>query len=409
MLDAAQLGLRLRSARERSGISQQDAANSLELPRTAITNIEAGNRSVSTLELTRLAALYRCSPASFLEVGGQTEASSVILMRALQGYDNSPELRDAVDKVLDLCGEGATLRRLLDREGEEDIHDCSGRLGRAGDAIRQGEQAAREERGRLGLGHAPIGNIAELLGDRGIWVAACEMPDEMSGLFVHDTDIGLAIVVNVKHREGRRRFSYAHEYGHALFDRGEPYMVTKRDNADHLVEKRANAFAAAFLMPAEGIEDQLRRLDKGQPSRKAQIVYDVAGNEPREAEIRPKEGSQTITYLDVRAIARRFGVSYESAVWRLRNLGHLNAPQATALMAQKDLRLDLFDILKMPAGDSQPPPDGKEMELHGQIVALAVEAFRRGEISQGRLRELAGKLNIRPDELIELAEAACTE
>lgn len=30
-----------------------------------------------------------------------------------------------------------------------------------------------------------------------------------------------------------------------------------------------------------------------------------------------------------------------------------------------------------------------------------------GEISHGRLREFAGKLAIRPEELIELAEAAC--
>jgi hypothetical protein len=35
-----------------------------------------------------------------------------------------------------------------------------------------------------------------------------------------------------------------------------------------------------------------------------------------------------------------------------------------------------------------------------------VEAYRREEISQGRLRELAGKLQVNAGELIELAEVA---
>ena len=408
MIDAAQLGHRLRSARERNGTSQQVVAEALSLPRTAITNIESGSRSVSTLELTRFAELYRCSPASLLEVARQEEDASVVFMRALRDRD-APVLRDAIDRVLLLCREGAALRRLLGHEVEEDLPDHAGRLGKAGDAIRQGEQAARDERRRLGLGHAPVGNIAELLSGQGIWVAACQLPEEMSGLFTHDRRIGLAIVVNTKHGAVRRRFSYAHEFGHALCDRIEPYRITERANAEDLIEKRANAFAAAFLMPSGGIEDQLRRLDKGQPSRKAQVVYDVANDAPSEAEIRPREGSQTITYLDVRAIARRFGVSYESAVWRLRNLGHLNATEAATLLAQKELKPRLDDILKMPVGDAQPPPDGEETELRNQVVGLAVEAFRRGEISQGRLRELAASLDVRSDALIELAEAACGE
>ena len=38
MIDAAQIGLRLRAARERFGLSQQEAADALKLPRTAVTH-----------------------------------------------------------------------------------------------------------------------------------------------------------------------------------------------------------------------------------------------------------------------------------------------------------------------------------------------------------------------------------
>jgi hypothetical protein len=44
--------------------------------------------------------------------------------------------------------------------------------------------------------------------------------------------------------------------------------------------------------------------------------------------------------------------------------------------------------------------------LRSQLAWLGVEAYRREEISQGRLRELAGKLQVHAGELIELAEVA---
>jgi hypothetical protein len=41
-----------------------------------------------------------------------------------------------------------------------------------------------------------------------------------------------------------------------------------------------------------------------------------------------------------------------------------------------------------------------------QIVRLAVEAYRRDEVSQGWLRDLSDKLEMPAEELVELAEAA---
>ena len=56
-----ELARRLREARELASVSQQAAADHVGIPRTAITQIEAGNRLVSTLELSKLAELYRRS------------------------------------------------------------------------------------------------------------------------------------------------------------------------------------------------------------------------------------------------------------------------------------------------------------------------------------------------------------
>ena len=63
------------------------------------------------------------------------------------------------------------------------------------------------------------------------------------------------------------------------------------------------------------------------------------------------------------------------------------------------LRLpDLFE----PVATSDEP----EQELRSQLVRLAIEAYRREEISQGRLREIGRKVGLKATDLVELAEAA---
>jgi transcriptional regulator with XRE-family HTH domain len=57
--DRLALGERLRKAREYVGLKQEDVAKHLDIPRSALSNIEAGLRKVEVLELTRLAKLYQ--------------------------------------------------------------------------------------------------------------------------------------------------------------------------------------------------------------------------------------------------------------------------------------------------------------------------------------------------------------
>lgn len=57
--DRHNLSDRLRMAREYVGMKQEEVAKHLEIPRSALSNIEAGLRKVDALELTRLAKLYQ--------------------------------------------------------------------------------------------------------------------------------------------------------------------------------------------------------------------------------------------------------------------------------------------------------------------------------------------------------------
>jgi transcriptional regulator with XRE-family HTH domain len=68
--DRRALGERLREARDYIGLKQEDVAKHLGIPRSALSNIEAGQRKVDALELTRLAKIYQRPVAWFTDEDG---------------------------------------------------------------------------------------------------------------------------------------------------------------------------------------------------------------------------------------------------------------------------------------------------------------------------------------------------
>ncbi len=71
-----QLGLRLREARKYLGLTQEEVARSLSISRTALVEIENGQRKVEALELYRFAKLYQYPVSQFV---AEIDASAVPL------------------------------------------------------------------------------------------------------------------------------------------------------------------------------------------------------------------------------------------------------------------------------------------------------------------------------------------
>lgn len=405
------LGRKLKKARELAGLSQQDAADVLELPRTAVTQMEGGNRSVSTLELTRLSGLYHQPVSYFLEetIDEEGEDMLVALYRIAPGLNDEPEVKEQVNRYLDWCREGYNLEQILGRDHRMGPPNYAESIPRnVGEAVSQGAKIADQERKRLNLGHAPIPDMSELINEQNIWASGADFPDSISGLFLSHPSIGLAIFVNSGHTRARKRFSYAHEYAHALLDRDMKVTVSQSGNASELVEKRANAFAAAFLMPADGITAMLKSLDKGKPSKAEIMVFDVATNDRIDTSIRSNASDQRITYQDVAILAHHFGVSYQAATYRLRSLNHISPKECNDLLDKVDIGREYLEVLDM--FDDLEEPEDKSLikrELRNHVVHLAIEAYRREEISRGKLLDLGKSLEIPSDKLLNLAEAAC--
>ena len=410
-IDQAVLGRRLRLAREASGLTQVDASEAIGLPRTAVVQMEAGNRAVSSLELARLARLYGHPIDSFFaEASEAAETPLHAIYRAAPGFEQNAAHKSQFDAAVSLCREGVKLEQLLGHRARFGPPAYDFPLPRRQtEAVEQGSHVAAEERRRLELGDAPIADMADLITTQQIWASGARFPDEVSGVFMRNEELGMVILVNFHHVRGRKRFSYAHEYAHALFDRQKPVQVSTLGNRKELCEVRANAFAAAFLMPRGGVVSFLRSLDKATPSRHVAWVYDQATEDaeaPIEAERRAVPGSQKITYKDVATLARHFGVSYKAAAFRIRNLNWVNFDECNSLLEQEGSARDyltLLDFSDSVEGKDDAPAD---RELRRQVAGLAIEAFRREQISRGRLLELSKPLGVPGSKLLKLAEAA---
>ena len=381
-----ELARRLRAARKACQVTQAKAARALEIPRSAVSQIETGQRGVSGLELHRLAQLYSRDVGDFLEDRFEESNPVTAMFRA------HPELREspAATASLRLCGElhreVANLHELLELDrGISTIPEYPLRTPKSKwDAVRQGTSAAEKERRRLDLGIAPLPDVADLLGAQGIGTVLVKMDDGISGLTLIGADGNVLVAANRTHPILRRRFSFAHEYAHVLLDRELKAILSHTRHRSSLMEVRANAFAASFLMPAEGVRSYVNALSKGLGSRTRADTFDEEA--ATRVEARKAADTQNIELHDVVRMAHHFGVSCIAMLYRLKGLDFVTEEERASLAEQDGTGLGkaLREFLGLP----KPDDSEGEMRVHARFVAMAIEAFTRAKITQRKLDEL---------------------
>ena len=159
MLTQWDLGQRLKSAREAIGLPQQRVADQVELTRVAISQIESGNRMISSIELMHLSRLYGRDMASFLEEKPVEKDALAVLFRAHPDLIEYENLGDSLQNATELFREYTNLKELLNLD-QEGVYLESKNIW---ESIQIGEQAAGMARGRLELGIIdPILDMAQL-------------------------------------------------------------------------------------------------------------------------------------------------------------------------------------------------------------------------------------------------------
>lgn len=373
-----ELGRRLREARESCQMTRGKVADYLGVSRFRVAQIEAGRRSVSSLELSRLADFFDRNVREFVtEVFEETDALGAFLFR-------HPKVLEAVAvetlrRCLALGRQITSLERMIGIDSGM-VATVSYSLPLPTSpwkAVEHGERLACDERRRLGLGNAPLPDLTELLESEGVRTGAIDLPADVSGLILEDPSVGLLVVVNRKQDPLRRRFSFAHEYAHVLADRIRFGVVSRSSEKSNLIEMRADAFAACFLMPESGVRHFLAGLGKGRPVRTGGA------------------SSQVLQMYDIVRLAHHFGVSRLTALYRLRHLKILSRSRLDRLKQLDDSGQgeQLAEHLGLPELDQAQTL----LALQHRVVGLALEAYRRAEISRGNVDEIIRLFGIQPD------------
>ena len=397
-----ELGRRLRAAREACGMTQDEVSQHLGLSRPTVAQIELGNRTVSGLELDRLAYLYGRAMGDFFQEQFEDEDVLAAIFRAHPEVTSRPEVAASLRQCLALGREVTGLERFLELDTERPMaarYTLSAPRTKMG-AIVQGIRIAEDERRRLGIGVAPITEMAALLESQGVRTAVVDLPDEVSGITLCPAGVGPFVVVNRMHRFPRWAFSYAHEYAHVLLDRERMGTVSRSSEYGAKIELRANSFAASFLMPAEGVRQFMGSLGKGHESRRSAEVYGVGS--VLHARGRPEPGSQDIQIYDVALLARHFGVSRICALYHLLSLRLITRPELERLkgLDETGRGQEAARILGLPDLDQEAASDA----FRQRFLALALEALRREKISSGKFRELGWMAGMSTDDIERLLE-----
>ncbi len=354
----ADVGERLRLARETAGVKQSDAAASVKVARTTLVAIEQGQRRVRMNELQQLVRLYGTSVNALL----RQEAVHVDLTpRFRKLFDSSGVAENAAAQLLsNLARAEVELENLLGVKRTRNYPPERPIL--RGDVRAQAEQDAMELRQRLGLGIGPVADIVKLLElELGVRVYVRRFDSRISGLFAYDEALGACILLNANHPRDRRTQTAAHESGHMVSNRREPEILHKDTPETSREERYANAFGRVLLTPARAVMQKFQEVTAG---------------------------SNQLTRRHVIVLAHFFGVSREALVRRLEELGLIKTGtwdwfQDNGGITDEQERQVLGDLS---APDAQKADADRPTTL--RLNMLAGEAYRQNLLSEGQLARL---------------------
>lgn len=235
---AVRLGRRIRIERERNGLTQADVAAALGKTATAVSYWESGQRSPGIDDLTQLARLFSVGVAAFLP--GQPPK---VLARAHAAEVAVSELGEVVDRLVDRY-EGAPPLPARPRMPATNAAELA-------DFVRI---AAGETR--------PPVDVQAVIAHCNVHFTEESMPAALSGLVVVVDDTPVMAIRREDPRR-RRRFTAAHELGHVLLVHHDTFHVDLTiaegvpPNYNWRHERAANEFAAALLMPAALLREDI--------------------------------------------------------------------------------------------------------------------------------------------------------
>lgn len=241
---------RLRVARELRGLSQVQLAREVGSVRAAsLSQFEQGHTKPSSMTLQRLAVALRV-PVTFFAAPIRPDRPGATngFFRSLRS--TPPRERQRALAYVELTREIARQLETFVRLPDVDLPCAQGQV--TDETTREEiEQIAAETRKRWEIPAGPIDDMVLLLERHGIVTTRFNVGHQKIDAFsVPFVDRPVVVLGADKNLRDRSRFDAAHELAHLVLHRQDQI-------GSKVIERQAHQFAAAFLMPATEIKDQL--------------------------------------------------------------------------------------------------------------------------------------------------------
>lgn len=228
-------------ARVRRRLTKAQLAKELGVASRSLQNYETGATAPDQEILTKLAMLLRFPQQFFFmdEDMPEIREHAVSFRKLSKMSDAMKACTFAAGAMAFRLNEWVESRFSLPQADLPDLSDL------------EPEAAAATLRRMWGLGNAPIPNMVHLLESKGIRVFSLVEETREVDAFCTWHEGRPFVFLNTMKSAERSRFDAAHELGHLVRD---VYSMQHGESQGPEIERRADAFAAAFLMPKESVE-----------------------------------------------------------------------------------------------------------------------------------------------------------
>ena len=340
------LGDRIKAFRKSLNLTQKNLANQMGFnsPET-ISQIERGDRELKAWELVQLAKLLSANLNDLLSIEDIKEKPIVL-------WRESPETKKEIkeSKFIKHCEDYAILEEL---SGSRTIGQFPQKKVSPDDvSYEMARRLASEIRREFNLGDRPARELIKILEEGfGVKIWYFEMEEGSAASTIGP--FGPAILMNLNEAPWRRNYNFAHELFHLItWESFPPDLIKKEPDLWNRLEQIANVFASCILLPGDDIRIEFEKnIDK-----------------------------DSIAYIDLIEIARKFDVSTEALLFRLLNLKLLDKDTVENIL--KDQLFREIDKSTMAPRWWQPPT------LPERFVRLAFIAYKKDKISKSKLAGL---------------------
>lgn len=343
----------IKLAREYLNLSIKDLSERTELSKQSISAYETGKIFPSDRALFLISEQTNF-PLSFFYENSSTNSENYLSYRKLKNVPQSllkktQRISQLYPRIIDIIQNYLVLPHLsIEKENIDPLYLDSSDI----------EAIALNLREKWGLGLKPITNVTELLETRGVFISSIDMGDKIDAFSYWDNNKPLILLSKDKlsMKAVRLRFDLCHELFHLMYH----HKINRNDIFENeelhkTLEKQANIFASAFLLPEES------------------FLKDINFNH--------------INFYTLAGIKKKWGVSIQAMIQRLYMLEKITSNQRVYLITQiKDRKNELYD--------DQIKPENPVL-LNNAFKAILSNGITKEEI--------ADTLNLNLEHIIEIA------